>query len=451
MKYKISPQYNPSGEIIIKLTQNTTDELAEILFSLPPKDHEGFNFTPQKEIAKVWKTEFPNEVEFKGAIENYRIHWSDEVNDKLDLFLDNFEIELKETLVKNADKHNENMSTFSPNADIAFTNIFPARSRPLYTCPKCRVERDKWVSPYNVGAMASLSLDQCSDVQALVTDEPCFFCRSNAVVSDYQDELQSYLVNVFRCNFFNSKVYELLGAKTLSATFEIEQDKVNNLNFKKLGIGTEVEILDLNLTSQGGMTLTELHGNSPILGKQDYKSLEASYYPTRLSGGGITRSNSCSLMITYLEKDIKEKNENFFQMLKAFIRRDSNGFVLRGSACVEQLLIQICTLELSNVPGKASSADKVSNVLTTSLSYSPQLQYLLPLICKANDLQPLSEILIGKLLTIKRRRDVIAHKGRLEDKNGNSINLTENEFFDYAATFSSVYGLLLQLRRKINT
>jgi hypothetical protein len=138
-------------------------------------------------------------------------------------------------------------------------------------------------------------------------------------------------------------------------------------------------------------------------------------------------------------------------MLRAFIHRDSNAFVLRGSACIEQLLYQICALELSHVPGKAGQDDQVKSVLTSSLSYGPQLQYLFPLICRANELAPLSEKLIANLITIKRRRDVIAHKGRLEDKNNNPINLSDNEFFDYGATFSSVYGLLLQLYRTINT
>jgi hypothetical protein len=156
-------------------------------------------------------------------------------------------------------------------------------------------------------------------------------------------------------------------------------------------------------------------------------------------------------MLTYLDKYIKAHHENFFQMLRAFIRRDSNAFILRGSACIEQLLYQICASELSHVPGKASKDDIVKSVLTNSLSYSPQLQYLFPLICKANKLAPLTEKLIASLLTIKKRRDVIAHKGRLEDKNNNPINLSEKEFFDYAATFSSVYGLLLQLHRTINT
>jgi hypothetical protein len=451
MKYKISPQCNNSGNVIIELTGNTSEGLVEILFSLPPQDHEGFNFTPQKAKSSVWATEFASKQLFTDSLNKYRSSWSDVVNTKLDLFMTDLDENLQEFIETKAVRQSGVKPSVKTNSEVEFKNIFPARANPQYSCPKCRVEKGNWLSPYNVGTLASNSLDLCSDVQSLITDETCFFCRSNVAISGYQDELHTYLISVFKCNFFNSKIYDLLGAKTVHATFDIELGKVNTLKFELLGIGSDIEILDLNLTSQGGASLTELHGNSPILGRQDYSNLEASYYPTQLFDNPSSENNSCSLMLTYLDKYIKAHHENFFQMLRAFIRRDSNAFILRGSACIEQLLYQICASELSHVPGKASKGDVVKSVLTNSLSYSPQLQYLFPLICKANKLAPLTEKLIANLLTIKKRRDVIAHKGRLEDKNNNPISLFEKEFFDYAATFSSVYGLLLQLHRTINT
>lgn len=293
MKYRISPQYNRSGNVIIELTGNTNEDLVEILFSLPPQDHEGFNFTPQKNKSSVWATEFSSKQLFTDALNKYRSSWSNAVNTKLDSFINGLEGQLQEFIEAKAAIKPNIQPVIKVSTEVEFRNIYPDRDNPKYTCPKCRVEKDNWLFPYNVGTLASTSLDLCSDVQSLITDDVCFFCRSNVAISDYQDELHTYLISVFKCNFFNSKIYDLLGAKTVSATFDIELGKVNTLKFELLGIGSEIEILDLNLTSQGGASLTELHGNSPILGRQNYSNLEASYYPTQLWDNTSSENNSC--------------------------------------------------------------------------------------------------------------------------------------------------------------
>ena len=450
MKYRISPQLSLQEKIYFSVTGNTTEQSVEILFGLPSSDHEGFAIRPQKRIEDVWSHEFDSKEEFLAALDVYKKSWSKRFVEQLNLFLTTLDNEVGVVLSSKANKSEEVSAPQKPY-QVIFKKIFPPLPKKSFVCPKCRVDHEKWLTPYNIASMHSTKLDQCAEIQAALNDEKCSICGTNEAIFDYQPHLILFLKHVFADNFFNTAIYNLVGAKTATGIINVVPNQLNIINFQELGVTENSIILDVNLSSNiGSSHLLEMHGNSPILNRQNYMENKVSYWPADIwssSDKSIEGTNSIS--VTWRPTDSKNQHKIFLQLLQAFVKREPNEFIMKGSTAIEQLLLQVCSIELEKVPGRASNQSRVSEVLTGSLSYSPQLQYLLPLISKGNNIPPLCVELITTLLTIKKHRDKIAHNGQLVDKNGRPITFNESEFCSFASTFTIAYALLHMIKRHL--
>ncbi|OBT20922.1 hypothetical protein A9266_12915 [Vibrio tasmaniensis] len=437
MKYKLCPQGNFNNDIYFKVTTNTTDEEVEILLGLPIQHLHGFNITPQKKTNDVWKTTFNSKDDFDKHLKHYKESWPNKICDKLDSFLDEIDKEIAKTKIEKS--HLEEISFQPlPALPVNILNAFPVRlgkfSTP-YICPKCRTDCENWLAPYHTLGLGPLG--EFDDVSALLNLSNCSKCHKKPnSIFDYQSEYKDYIRKVFENNFFGA-FYDFLETETVTATCEFHENRINTINLKDLGVSDSALILSVNLTPNGKITPIEMHGND-VFFKQDYNNKNISYWPAEIFGGVGKR---VSISVKWIDEHIQAQHNNFLEMMKGFVHRDQNLFIMGGNRSVEENLLQLCMLALTpsrdEFVGKPKEHEKETrNFLISSATYSHQLKFLLRLICQSYNIPAISREILKDIDRVRGYRNEIAHRGKL------NFVLEESDFLHLASSITAVYSLL---------
>ncbi|PSX39386.1 hypothetical protein C0W34_18295, partial [Photobacterium angustum] len=363
---------------------------------------------------------------------------SDEINEKLNLFLSNLEVELDKAKEKKKEIC-KNQPLFSPPVKVKikknFNDYHSDLLKGLYTCPSCRITQKKWVEPYFSSYNVSHDND---DVYALINSNKCHVCNSKPLsVFKYQSDFKKYVYNIFEMRFFDS-FFDFIETKKLNLHCTFYENVHNVLDLNEVGIKNDDKILSFFVSPMGKIMPIETHGNN-VFTKQDYSDKSVLYWPSIINHD--SSSNDVSISINYISSLTQENHRNLLEMLISFSRADQNGFIMSANRAIEELLLKICILSLTpskdEFLGKPSTNEKeTTNFLTSAATYSYQLKFLLKVICKAENLPYISKDLLRTIEKIRKDRNDIAHKGKIKR------NLSNQELVDMASSVTCVYSLL---------
>lgn len=270
-----------------------------------------------------------------------------------------------------------------------------------YTCLQCR---DNEPTPFNM-----FGLDIFRDLYALRNNIQCTLCNSNKIIFNQLSTL-SILNKFIEENPFNY-IYLILGSTNNIGVVQMKENQINDIYLEEMDIPDDAIILDINLTPSGKLFPLELHGNNPRY-KFKHDNNKLTYYPVELipHPESIEESN-LNLMIQWIKPINEISDNNLLNAIDSYIDSNQTELIMNCNRALELITGKICFKEFKKEKGK----DSVENFLSTGATYSHQLNHLLNLICKANNIKEIENEILIKINSIRKNRNNIAHEGILKD------------------------------------
>lgn len=267
----------------------------------------------------------------------------------------------------------------------------------------------------------------------------CKTCRNGIATADLADNtilVEYFSENGFRCWVCGSmidlrkivfdhildegpfRLFILLNAESTAFSFRLRQNELTTVDIVQQGVPEEAIILDLNLTpiggSEGVLHPTLISGNSPLAHWPPTFGKELHLAPVPF--GDYPAESEVNALITWL-KPIQEDMPAWVSLVDAFKHFRFGRFadvVLPAQIAVETKLQRV--LQIVMAAGASSSRDR-KNFLQ-SISYWHKLSVLLADICARSNLPFISPQIKGGLNILRKRRNEMAHRGRLESAFG---------------------------------
>ncbi|WP_417355364.1 hypothetical protein [Flavobacterium sp.] len=204
-----------------------------------------------------------------------------------------------------------------------------------------------------------------------------------------------------------SYVYGIAGGYTTSLRIFMKAGEIYSLNLEEIGIPKESKILQISYTPNGeGVFPVELHGNTP----------QRHYIPNiiHLYGrpfGKPSNETPVAVQINWTEKSNDNQVwENIINAVESFTIKNYDSCIIPSNVSVESTLNNIMTRYFSSFAAKKRVEDFLSNGVT----YSYQLNILLPLVAQSNNFPEMPENIRGNLNKLRSYRNSIAHKGKTD-------------------------------------
>lgn len=288
---------------------------------------------------------------------------------------------------------------FISNFPLGITD--PYLNYDSYTCLQCRGNESTSFNIYG--------LDIFRDLYALRNNVKCTSCNSNKIIFNQLSTL-SILKEFIEINAFNY-IYLTLGSTNNTGVVQMKGHQINDIYLEEMGIPDDAIILDVNLTPCGKLFPLEIHGNNPRYKFKNNKNI-LTYYPVELNPSlkSIEGSN-LNLMIQWIKPINEISDNNLLNAINSYIDGNQTELIMSSNRALEIITGKICFKEFKKEKGKSS----VENFLSTGATYSHQLNHLLSLICKANNIKEIENDILTKINSIRKNRNSIAHEGILKD------------------------------------
>lgn len=282
-----------------------------------------------------------------------------------------------------------------------------------YVCPKCR--------NYEIPLDRIFGSHILKDMYCVRNNIPCTQCKKNSTLFE-QNKMLNMLMDVVKYNAFN-EVYKTLGSQTNIGVVDIKKDQINTIYFEEMGVPDTAKVLDINLTSMGDFSPLKMMPNNPRHICQDIDK-SFSFFPVKifpLPQDSVSK-DTLSIQVQWFDSSSQDMSDiNLLQAMDNYIDNKPLELIMNANRTLELLCNQICFKEFNKEKGKKS----VNDFLVTGATYGHQLNHLLNLICKTNNLEKIDSDLLGKINALRRQRNDIAHRGQLED--GRELTKKEKE------------------------
>ncbi|EDZ61477.1 hypothetical protein SMGD1_2213 [Sulfurimonas gotlandica GD1] len=300
----------------------------------------------------------------------------------------------------------ERKANFNTKYPLGFTQSISDNLKE-YTCPKCRDYEPTLDNIFGVHIL--------KDMYCLRNNIDCIQCTANSSINE-QIKMLKMLIEVVKYNAFN-EVYKTLGSQTNIGTILMKKNQINDIYFEEMGIPKDANILDMNLTPSGNLFPLKLMSNNPRH-MQEINNNIFSFFPSNIFKEIIPseREDSLSISVQWIlfeEDDISDIN--LLQAMDNYIDNKPLELIMNANRTLELLCNQICFKEFVKDNDSNKGKKSVEDFLVTGATYGHQLNHLLSLICKSNNLTPIEKELISKINWLRKLRNDIAHRGQIKD------------------------------------
>ncbi|MCJ8327167.1 MAG: hypothetical protein MJK08_08730 [Campylobacterales bacterium] len=284
-----------------------------------------------------------------------------------------------------------------------------------YLCPICRCyEKRANDFPFHN--------DYFTDIYNFSNNINCNRCGSNSLFNVQSNYLKK-LIEVIKEDHTNN-IYLLLGAKEISALFNMKPNQMNDIYFDELGIPSNAKILDINLSSNCNLALFNIIPNNTRFTNTIVYNNILSFWTNKIFDEEQINieENRLSATIKWLDIDMNNLwDVNLLNTINSFIDNNQNELILNANRTLELLCTQICYKEFSSNDTnyrhlnrkKREWIRKIKNA--EYVAYSTILNNLINEIFKINNITKIDESIITKMNSLnKDLRHEIAHKGQLE-------------------------------------
>lgn len=214
----------------------------------------------------------------------------------------------------------------------------------------------------------------------------------------------------------NPFLTNLLGVKMSIGSIEITEGIFSELDFTKLGVPENADIISVNYTPEGksGIFPLEFHGNSPSYLRRYYDN-KVGIFPIKLFEESEENNTKLNIFILWTHNaSIASKN-----LIEAFIFHRENElekFVIFANVAVEETLEKFLYNYLVKNDQIKVKKKKIKKFLEDSLSYYDQLNVLLPFLTGLSNsvYKPLNNEIIANLNYLRKLRNKMVHTGKLE-------------------------------------
>lgn len=297
-----------------------------------------------------------------------------------------------------------------------------------YICPRCR---NNELTPNNV-----FGSDILRDMYCLRNDINCIQCDSNSMLIDQIDSLR-ILINSISINAFNH-VYQMLGSQVSIGTISMKENQINDVYLEEMGVPKNAKILDVNLTSSCHLLPLKLMSNNTRYVLDLHESILRFFPANVLEIEKTIKDNNLSLYVQWMNADNTDIVEsNLLNAMDNYIDNQPFELIMNANRTLELVCGQICFKEFVKENSSSRGKKRVEDFLVSGATYSHQLNHLLNLVCKANDLMLINKDLIQKIDWLRKLRNDIAHRGQLADNRKLSMN-EKNEILAIAIFGSSL-------------
>ena len=205
--------------------------------------------------------------------------------------------------------------------------------------------------------------------------------------------------------------------------------------------------LDIHFSPQGcGFFPLMLHSNNPRHRLIEKNSI--AFYPTEeqedipeLQLGVNCQSKKLAILVQWVQEMNDISDMNLLNAIHNFIDNNQIEFIMNCNRAIEIIVYEICLKEFK----KTGKEEDVKNFLKSGVTYGCQIKYLINLIFKSNNLVQIDKSILNKAVTIKNKRDNIAHEGKLK---GNSL-LSYKEKIEYLAVTILITSILKYIKNQI--
>ena len=341
------------------------------------------------------------------------------------------EIEQEETV----DKAKIN---FLPNYPFEHQSILGFYNFEQYLCLECRGNKPTEFNEY-------FEVDILRDLYTLRNNHLCTSCKSNSILKIQLNALQ-HLEHVIEFNGFNNMFF-ILGSKQHHGVVKVKEKQINRVYLEEMGIPKNSQILDIHFSPQGcGFFPLMLHSNNPRHRLIEKNSI--AFYPTEeqedipeLQLGVNCQSKKLAILVQWVQEMNDISDMNLLNAIHNFIDNNQIEFIMNCNRAIEIIVYEICLKEFK----KTGKEEDVKNFLKSGVTYGCQIKYLINLIFKSNNLVQIDKSILNKAVTIKNKRDNIAHEGKLK---GNSL-LSYKEKIEYLAVTILITSILKYIKNQI--
>lgn len=251
------------------------------------------------------------------------------------------------------------------------------------------------------------------------------------------------IIHNLRKNFMMSWALSPVGARITSGLFFLEPDTLYTFDLTALDIPANAKILRISYTPQGGSLFpVEIHGNTSY---PKIVSPKIHIWPRPIKHPPERTEVAVSVVwVDHSEDDYSWKN--LVEAFEYFSLKDYAKCVIPANVAVESRLNHLMFSHYT----KTASEDQVTDMLSRGASYSHQLNVLLPSVADEFNIPALPAQVRGYLNRLRKLRNQIAHKGKLE-KNldlGSAADLVCAALFGFAYLKNVEFAKLLDFRRE---
>ncbi|MDE8086689.1 hypothetical protein PT077_02455 [Erysipelothrix rhusiopathiae] len=220
-------------------------------------------------------------------------------------------------------------------------------------------------------------------------------------------------------------------------SIEITEGVFLELDFTKLGVPKNADIISVNYTPEGesGIFPLEFHGNSPSYLRRYYNN-KVGIFPIKLFEESEENNTKLNIFILWTHNaSIASKN-----LIEAFIFHRENElekFVIFANVAVEETLEKfLYNYLVANDQIKVKNKD-IKKFLEGSLSYYHQLNVLLPILTGLSNsvYKPLNKEIIANLNSLRKLRNKMVHTGKLET----SLSMEDGKPLLMSSLFMLIY------------
>jgi hypothetical protein len=303
-------------------------------------------------------------------------------------------------------------------------------SRENYLCPICR-------NYENRENHFAFHTDYFTDIYNFSNNIYCDRCGSNSMLNIQVNFLKK-LKEVIKEDYSNN-IYLLLGAKEITASFNMKANQLNDIHFEELGIPSNARILDIKLHPNCNLSLFTLIPNNIRFTNTIIHKNILSFWTNDIFNEEESNSEENRLLATIKWLDIDMNNLwdiNLLNTIDNFINNNQNDLILNANRTLELLCTQICYKEFSKNLNNYSHLKpwKIKDINNKIIkedgyaSYGTLLNHFICEIINYNNIVQIDETFLDKIKFLNNTlRNEIAHKGQLED------DLTSEEKIDILA------------------
>lgn len=245
------------------------------------------------------------------------------------------------------------------------------------------------------------------------------------------------VLQAIREHFMLTGAFHVLGAMDTVFKAKLARDKATEIDFVGHGVPENAAVLSINYTGFGELRPVELHGNVP---RHDPVRKRVSVYGA--SHGKDVNEGRVFIAVTWIAPD--EDEVSLWHLIDAARAYDAGRYdavIVPANIAVESALAPA----LHDYVSGFCSKDRAKQFLDDAVTYSHQLNVLLPIVCHMIGLRGFPDHIRGILNRLRGLRNDVVHRGRPE------VHPTKDEAAEFltAAVFGYHYSRLLhaEIRR----